>query len=98
MRELVQRQAALLIPLPAPEPLIEELMAIHEEHGRHIDEGYLRGVHETNDRFHLTLFGACGNKHLVQTIELYMRFSLPVRANSMADRGVAAGLARASTG
>ncbi len=43
-------------------------------------------MHETNDRFHLKLFGACGNKYLVQTIELYMRYSLPVRANSMADR------------
>lgn len=86
VRELVQRQAALWIPLPAPDRLIEQLMAIHEEHGRHIESGYLRGVHETNDRFHLTLFGACGNKYLVQTIELYMRFSLPVRANSMSDR------------
>jgi len=86
VRELVQRQAALLIPLPAPQSLIDQLLAIHEEHGEHIANGYLRGVHETNDRFHLTLFGACGNKYLVQTIELYMRYSLPVRANSMADR------------
>ncbi len=86
VRELVQRQAALMIPLPAPKALIDELLAIHEEHGKHIEAGYLRGVHETNDRFHLTLFGACGNKYLVQTIELYMRYSLPVRANSMADR------------
>lgn len=86
VRELVQRQAALMIPLPASDTLIEELTAIHEEHGRHIDDLYLRGVHETNDRFHMTLFGACGNKYLVQTIELYMRFSLPVRANSMVDR------------
>ena len=86
VRELVQRQAALLIPLPAPQSLIDELLAIHKEHGEHIEAGYLRGVHETNDRFHLTLFGACGNKYLVQTIELYMRFSLPVRANSMSDR------------
>jgi DNA-binding GntR family transcriptional regulator len=86
VRELVQRQAALMIPLPAPASLIDSLMAIHEEHGRHIEAGYLRGVHETNDRFHLTLFSACGNKYLVQTIELYMRFSLPVRANSMSDR------------
>ncbi|KKB11728.1 GntR family transcriptional regulator [Devosia geojensis] len=86
VRELVQRQAALLIPLPARQSLIDELLAIHKEHGEHIESGYLRGVHETNDRFHLTLFGACGNKYLVQTIELYMRFSLPVRANSMSDR------------
>jgi DNA-binding GntR family transcriptional regulator len=86
VRELAQRQAALWTPLPAPEALIARLEEIHAEHGRHIEAGYLRGVHETNDLFHLTLFGACGNKYLVQTIELYMRFSLPVRANSMADR------------
>lgn len=85
VRELLQRQAALWIPLPAPQSLIDELHAIHAEHGRHIEAGFLRGVHETNDRFHLVLFGACGNEHLVQSIELYMRLSLPVRANSMAS-------------
>jgi DNA-binding GntR family transcriptional regulator len=85
VRELLQRQAALWIPLPAPQALIDQLMVIHEEHGRCIAEGYLRGVHEANDRFHLTLFGACGNQQLVKTIELYMRLSLPVRANSMAN-------------
>jgi DNA-binding GntR family transcriptional regulator len=85
VRELVQRQAALWIPLPAPQALIDELNTIHEEHGRCIAEGYLRGVHEANDRFHLTLFGACGNQQLVKTIELYMRLSLPVRAISMAN-------------
>jgi DNA-binding GntR family transcriptional regulator len=86
VRELLQRQAALWIPLPAPDGLIEELNAIHAEHGQHIEAGFLRGVHEANDRFHLTLFGACGNDHLVQSIELYMRLSLPVRANSMANK------------
>jgi len=85
VRELVQRQAALWIPLPAPQSLIDELTDIHEEHGRCVADGYLRGVHEANDRFHLTLFGACGNQQLVRTIELYMRLSLPVRANSMAN-------------
>lgn len=85
VRELLQRQAALWIPLPAPASLIEALNAIHIEHGQHIEAGFLRGVHETNDRFHLTLFSACGNDHLVQAIELYMRLSLPVRANSMAS-------------
>ena len=85
VRELLQRQAALWIPLPAPDSLIDELNAIPIEHGKHIEAGFLRGVHEANDRFHLTLFGACGNDHLVQSIELYMRLSLPVRANSMAS-------------
>jgi DNA-binding GntR family transcriptional regulator len=86
VRELLQRQAALWISLPASDKLIAELEAIHDEHGRHIEAGFLRGVHEANDRFHLTLFGACSNDHLVQSIELYMRLSLPVRANSMANR------------
>lgn len=85
VRELLQRQAALWIPLPAPQSLIDELLDIHEEHGRCVAQGYLRGVHEANDRFHLTLFGACGNRQLVHSIELYMRLSLPVRANSMAS-------------
>jgi DNA-binding GntR family transcriptional regulator len=86
VRELLQRQAALWIRLPAPEALIEQLLALHEEHGRHVESGYLRGVHEANDKFHLTLFSACGNTHLVQSIELYMRLSLPVRANSMSSK------------
>jgi len=85
VRELLQRQAALWIPLPAPAELIERLSAIHLDHGRCIAQGNLRGVHEANDRFHLTMFAACGNAQLVQTIEHYMRLSLPVRANSMAD-------------
>ncbi|MGV6873823.1 GntR family transcriptional regulator [Pseudochelatococcus sp. B33] len=83
VRELVQRQAALWIPLPAPAVLIDTLMDIHEEYCHHIEAGYMRGVHETNDRFHLTLFGACDNHYLVRTIELYMHYSLPVRAKSM---------------
>lgn len=90
VRELVQRQAALWIPLPASQALIDELSAIHEEYCQHSEAGYLRGVHETNDRFHLTLFRACGNEYLVQVIELYMRLTLPVRANSMADEGLLA--------
>jgi len=86
VRELVQRQAALWIPLPAPQKLIDELTAINEDYARHIANNHLRGVHEANDHFHLTLFAACGNSYLVETIKLYMRLSLPVRANSMASQ------------
>jgi DNA-binding GntR family transcriptional regulator len=85
VRELVQRQAALWIPLPVPDSLITELSEIQSDHDFHVQAGYLRGVHEANDRFHLTLFGACGNQHLVNTIELYMGLTLPVRAASMAN-------------
>ena len=86
VRELLQRQAALMIPLPASEALIAELMAIHSVYSAHVDANHLRGIHEANDRFHLTMFSACGNDYLVSSIEQYMRLSLPVRANSLADR------------
>ena len=85
VRELLQRQAALWIPLPAPASLIDELTAINGEYSRHVDKGYLRGVHESNDRFHIALFGACGNQYLLDSIELYMRLTLPVRARTMAS-------------
>jgi DNA-binding GntR family transcriptional regulator len=85
VRELVQRQAALTIPLPAPAALAEELQAINAEFAGHMQERNVRGVHDANDRFHLRLFGACGNEYLVATIQHYMRLSLPVRAKSLAD-------------
>jgi DNA-binding GntR family transcriptional regulator len=85
VREMLQRQAALMIRLPAPDALIAELAEIHRIYSDHIDAGYLRGIHEANDRFHLTMFAACGNAYLVSSIEHYMRLSLPVRANSMGN-------------
>jgi DNA-binding GntR family transcriptional regulator len=85
VRELVQRQAALLIPLPAPRELVRDLLALNAELAGHMAAYNLRGVHDTNDRFHLRMFGACGNEYLLATIEHYMRLSLPVRAKTLAD-------------
>jgi DNA-binding GntR family transcriptional regulator len=86
VRELLQRQAALMIPLPAGPELIDRLLGIHQEYSKHVDAGRLHGIHETNDEFHLTLFSACGNKYLVESIKHYMFLSLPVRAKTLADR------------
>ena len=86
MRELVQRQAALMISLPAEPALIDRLSEIHEQYSRYVDAGHLRGIHEANDLFHLTLFAACGNRYLVESIKHYMFLSLPVRAKTLAER------------
>lgn len=86
VRELLQRQAALMIPLPAGAALIDELTDIQRVYSDHVASGYLRGIHETNDRFHVTMFSACRNAYLVSSIRHYMRLSLPVRANSLADQ------------
>ena len=85
VRELLQRQAALMIRLPAPTTLIDQLETLNEQFARDGARGDLRGVHESNDAFHLALFGACGNKYLVRCIADFMALSLPVRAKSLAD-------------
>ena len=85
VREMLQRQAALMIQLPAPAPLIERLEQIHAEYGRHLKAGNFSGIHAANDAFHLTLFGACDNDYLVDSIRHYMWLTLPVRANKTAD-------------
>ncbi len=85
VRELLTRQAALMIPLPAPDALIERLEAIQARYCRHADDGDLRGIHETNDAFHIALFSACRNPYLVRALQDYMGLTLPMRAKNLAD-------------
>ncbi len=85
VREVLQRQAALMIRLPVEAALIELLSTINDAFAAEQARGNLRGVHENNDRFHLTLFGACGNTYLVRSIADYMAASLPMRAKTLAD-------------
>lgn len=90
VRELLQRQAALRIRLPAPAAVIEELERLHELYGQRLRARDFAGVHALNDAFHLSLFGACGNPYLVESIKHYMWLTLPVRAKKMADHAHAA--------
>jgi DNA-binding GntR family transcriptional regulator len=85
VRELLQRQAAMLIPLPAPPALIGKLEELNATFAREIARGDLRSIHESNDSFHLALFAACGNKYLLGSIADYMALSLPMRARTLAD-------------
>jgi DNA-binding GntR family transcriptional regulator len=85
VREFLQRQAALMIPLPAPDALIERLEVLNEAFTGAAARGDLRAVHEANDAFHLALFGACGNGYLVGSIRHYMSLSLPMRAKTLAE-------------
>jgi DNA-binding GntR family transcriptional regulator len=85
VREFLQRQAALMIRLPAGDALLSRLEALNDAYAREGARGNLRGVHENNDAFHLALFGACGNSYLVGSIAHYMALSLPMRATTLAD-------------
>jgi len=85
VREMLTRQAALKIRLPAEETLIKRLTALQEHYKAYAERGNLRGIHETNDAFHLALFSACGNAYLVRSIQDYMGLTLPMRAKNLAD-------------
>ena len=85
VRELLQRQAALRITLPAAPEVIALLARLNQEYGRALRARNFRAVHEANDAFHLAMFTACGNEYLVESIKYYMWLSLPVRSKKTAD-------------
>lgn len=85
VRELLQRHAALRIALPAPKDLIDRLQQLHADYGVAVRQRDFSAVHEINDTFHLTLFGACRNQALVDSIKHYMWLTLPVRAKKTMD-------------
>jgi DNA-binding GntR family transcriptional regulator len=80
MREILQDRAARRIPLPAPRGLVEELEDIHRQHLEATAAGDLRRTYQLNDRFHGTLFGACGNLYLADDIARYERLSHAIRS------------------
>ena len=85
VREVLQAHAARRIALPAPGSLIEALSAIHARHSRAVDTGGLGAVYRLNNEFHNTLFGACGNPHLVQAIAHYAWLAHAIRSYRIAD-------------
>ena len=86
VREMLTRQAALMIALPAPAHLIAELIGLQRQYCERADAKDLRGIHEANDAFHMALFSACGNPYLVRSLQDYMNITLPMRAKNLADK------------
>jgi DNA-binding GntR family transcriptional regulator len=85
VREMVQRQAALRIRLPASGEDISRVEAIQADYVRCVEAGDLRGIHTSNDLFHLALFGLCGNAHLVALVKQYMDLTYIIRTNTFTD-------------
>jgi DNA-binding GntR family transcriptional regulator len=82
IREILQRQAALRIPLPVTGSSMELLESIHRANEHAVRVSDLRGIHESNDRFHTELFGLCGNDILSQLVKQFMDLSYVIRANA----------------
>jgi DNA-binding GntR family transcriptional regulator len=86
VRELVERRAAELIPLPAPEGLIRQLTAIHARHTAAVAKDDLRLVFRHNLLFHRVLFAACGNLYLVGVVEQFAMRTHAIRSYTIGDR------------
>jgi DNA-binding GntR family transcriptional regulator len=85
VRELLHGKAASQIPLPGSPVLLKTLERLHALHSREVERGNLRGIHQMNSVFHDTLFQACGNPYLVETIRDYAQMSLAFRCQVMVN-------------
>lgn len=85
VREIIQRQAALRVRLPAAPEDVARIQAIHADYVRCVEAGDLRGIHASNDRFHLALFGLCGNAYLLALVRQYMDLTYVIRTNTFSD-------------
>lgn len=85
IRGLLQEHAARSIPLPADPELVATLTGLHERHCAAVAAGDLRAVRLLNNQFHDTLFGACGNAHLVETIAHYSWLAHAIRSYRIGD-------------
>ena len=69
VREALETLAAEQIPLPASALVLEQLRALQQRHAAAVEGGDARAAFRANMQFHETLFGACGNPHLVELIQ-----------------------------
>jgi DNA-binding GntR family transcriptional regulator len=85
VREMIQRQAALRIRLPADPAAVARIEEIQADYARAVDAGDFRAVHDANDRFHLAIFALCGNAYLVSLVQQYMDMTYIIRTNTFSD-------------
>ncbi len=85
LREILQRQAALRIRLPAAAGDIANLGAINAEYEAAVERGDLQRIHAANDLFHTELFRLCGNERLLQLVKSYMDLTYAIRGVAFGD-------------
>lgn len=88
IREILQRQAANRMALPADPALLAELEAAQRCHDDAVALGDPRAIDDANEVFHRILFAACGNRHLSDAIAHYAYLSRAMRLYPMVDPGL----------
>ncbi len=85
MREFVERQAALLIPLPVNDEDYATLKTICDEHATAIAHEDMLRVVSANKKFHQVLYRLCGNIFLADVIDEMAKKANLVRFTSGTD-------------
>ena len=85
VRELLEAEAARLLPCPLPQPALQGLIDIQREHDAAVAQLDPRAVFRCNQRFHEALFACCENGVLQKAIREYARQTHPIRFSSLAD-------------
>lgn len=85
MRAILQGEAARRIPLPAPRALVTQLEAIHAKYSENVDRMELKATCTLNNVFHETMFGACNNRYLTETIQRFWTRTTAIRCYAIGD-------------
>lgn len=88
VREVLERHAAQIIPLPADPDLLARLEEIQARHGKAVDEADLRTVFRANLEFHRVMFGACGNPYLAEQINQLATRAHAIRFYAITDEAL----------
>lgn len=86
MRELLQRDAALIMPLPASAEALSALKEAHVKHAAAVSvaaDGRL--IRRLNDAFHDRLFALSCNRELCKAITFYTEVSNPIRSYGIVE-------------
>jgi DNA-binding GntR family transcriptional regulator len=80
VREELETMAARTIPLPVDAAEIERLEAIQKTHSHAVAAADFRAVFYSNLEFHRALFGLCGNRFLIESIEQLAQKAYAIRS------------------
>lgn len=85
VRELLERTAVEVMPLPASSEVLAALSDLHARHGRAVRAGRLREVFRLNLEFHNVVFAACGNAQLAEAIRQFAFKAHAIRSYTIGD-------------
>ncbi len=85
VRELLETNAARMMPMPVAPADLEEIKAVQRIHDKAVDDQNLHLVFRANIKFHRVLFGFCNNPFLANTINDFAFRTHGIRFYSLSD-------------